>query len=79
MEKYKDACLLTYELEELIDGLSEVIADKESLYADIIPGLKRFSIAYCAGSFKMKVEPNRIAVDFYGGDSIEPTKTFVLR
>lgn len=54
-------------------------ADKESLYADIIPGLKRFSIAYCAGSFKMKVEPNRIAVDFYGGDSIEPTKTFVLR
>ena len=28
VEKYKDACLLTYELEELIDGLSEVIADK---------------------------------------------------
>ena len=32
VKEYKDTCLLTYELEELIDGLSEVIADKESLY-----------------------------------------------
>lgn len=31
-EEYKDACLLTYELEELVDGLSKVIDGKESLY-----------------------------------------------
>ena len=31
-EEYKDACLLTYELEELVEGLSKVLDGEESLY-----------------------------------------------
>ncbi len=31
-EEYEDACLLTYELESIIKGFSEIISGKESLY-----------------------------------------------
>lgn len=57
VEEYKDACLLTYELEELIDGLSEVIADKESLYiSDFMEPYLKFAIASTDGKILLGME-----------------------
>ena len=57
VEKYKDACLLTYELEELIDGLSEVIAGKESLYiSDFMEPYLKFAIASTDGKILLGME-----------------------
>ena len=57
VEGYKDACLLTYELEELIDGLSEVIAAKESLYiSDFMEPYLKFAIASTDGKILLGME-----------------------
>ena len=57
MKEYKDTCLLTYELEELIDGLSEVIADKESLYiSDFMEPYLKFAIASTDGKILLGME-----------------------
>ena len=57
VKEYKDTCLLTYELEELIDGLSEVIADKESLYiSDFMEPYLKFAIASTDGKILLGME-----------------------
>lgn len=55
------------------------VSDESALFDEYRPGLKRYLHAKGAGSFKLTVSPHGIYVDFYGGDSEEITRTFVLR
>lgn len=44
-EKYQDACLLTYEFEDFIEGFSNVLAGKETLYiSDFMEPYLKFAI-----------------------------------
>ncbi len=51
----------------------------EEYFKIIRPGLKAYSFAKAAGSYKMKVTPEGVTVDFYVGDEARRTKQFILR
>ena len=53
--------------------------DESALFEEYRSSLKQYSRASAAGSYKLNVSKRHITVDFYGGDSEEITKTFVLR
>lgn len=45
-EKYRDACLLTYEFEDFIEGFSNVLAGKENLYiSNFMEPYLKFAVA----------------------------------
>lgn len=45
-KQYRDPCLLTYELKELIDGASEIVSGKETLYiSDFMEPYLKIAIA----------------------------------
>ena len=45
-EEYHDACLLTYEFEDFIEGFSNVLAGKETLYiSDFMEPYLKFAVA----------------------------------
>lgn len=50
-----------------------------AIFDEYRPGVRRYSIADSAGSYKLIVSGERVYVDFYAGDSVERTKRFVLR
>ena len=50
-----------------------------ALFAEYRAGMKAYSTASSAGSYKLNVEGGRVWVDFYGGDSPRLTKRFILR
>ena len=45
----------------------------------IRPGLKGYTIARAAGSYKMNVTPDGVTVDFYAGDDARRSTRFILR
>ncbi len=53
--------------------------DETAFFDEYRDGLKRYVHARGAGSFKMRVSPHGVTVDFYGGDSQDVTESFVLR
>ena len=55
------------------------VVDETELFEEYKPGLKVYTLAWSAGSYKMNVSPKGVTVDFYAGDSQEITHTFVLR
>ena len=54
------------------------VKDESELFAEYRPGIRAYSRAWSAGSYKMNVSPRKVTVDFYAGDSQEVTHTFVM-
>ncbi|MCH5173106.1 MAG: metallophosphoesterase [Bacteroidales bacterium] len=50
-----------------------------ALFDEYRSGIRRYSMAYAAGSYKMLVDDGGITVDFYGGSSARRSKRFKLR
>ena len=50
-----------------------------ALFDEYRPGIKKYSTAESAGSYKLVVEGTRVYVDFYAGDSSRRSKRFILR
>ena len=55
------------------------VKDASALHAEYRPGLREYINSKAAGSYKMNVSEKRVTIDFYGGDSLELTRQFVLR
>lgn len=51
----------------------------ENHFKLIRPGLKGYTIARAAGSYKMNVTPDGVTVDFYAGDDARRSARFILR
>ena len=66
-----------YRLQKKDDGTE--VKDETPLFDEYRPGLKRYSSATGAGSYRMNVSDHGITIDFYGGDSEDVTETFVIR
>ena len=50
-----------------------------AIFDEYRSGVRRYSIADSAGSYKLIVRGKKVYVDFYAGDSAKRTKRFVLR
>lgn len=57
----------------------EKLKDETPLFDEYRNGLRQYERSNSAGSYKLNVSKHKITLDFYGGDSEEITKTFVLR
>lgn len=55
------------------------VEDETPLFDEYRDGLRSYSSASAAGSFKMNVSGKNVSIDFYGGDSTRVTQSFVLR
>jgi len=55
------------------------VADETPLFDEYRAGLRTYSHARSAGSFKLLVSGDRVAIDYYGGDSPDLTHQFLLR
>lgn len=55
------------------------IADETSLFDEYRPGLLRYQVANCAGSYRLCVTDRHVNVEFYGGASKKLTHRFELR
>lgn len=55
------------------------LQDETPLFDEYRPGLKEYIRTKGAGSYKLNVSKHKVTIDFYGGDSEQITKTFVLR
>ena len=54
------------------------VEDESELFAEYRSGIRAYTRAWSAGSYKMKVSPSKVTVDFYAGDSQDVTETFIL-
>ncbi len=57
----------------------EKLKDETPLFDEYRNGLKHYERSFSAGSYKLNVSKRHVTIDFYGGDSEEITKSFVLR
>lgn len=57
----------------------ELCKSDTALFDEYRGGIKSYSRAAGAGSYKLKVNGARVLVDFYAGASESPTKRFILR
>lgn len=55
------------------------IADEMPLFDEYRPGLLRYEVADCAGSYRLCVDGEHVNVEFYGGASKKLTRRFELR
>ena len=65
-----------------VDGygsLNEYTGVAKQLFDEYRPGIRRYSYANAAGSYKLVVGDTDIHVDFYAGDSARLSERFVLR
>ena len=51
----------------------------QAIFAEYREGIKDYSIADSAGSYKLTVDGEKVYVDFYPGDSSRRAKRFTLR
>lgn len=54
-------------------------AKGKAIFDEYRPGIRKYSKADSAGSYKLIVDGSRVFVDFYAGDSSRRTKRFTLR
>lgn len=57
----------------------ETYEKDKALFDEYRSGIKKYSMSYAAGSYRLKVSDDGVTVDFYAGDSTRVTETFVLR
>jgi len=55
------------------------IVDESALFEEYRPGLTRYISSPAAGSYKMRVTPKHVEIDFYAGDSQKRSACFKLR
>lgn len=66
------------EYRELASG-AEGYPHYAPVFDEYRPGIRQYSIADAAGSYKMTVKGRKVYVDFYAGDAQRPSKRFTLR
>ena len=79
---------MTVEPSQVRDGLAAYGADAKfldkivrgrELFAEYKPYMTRHYSAWAIGHAILRVSDDLVACDFYGGDALTPTKTFILR
>ena len=55
------------------------VTDETALFDEYRAGLRTYSHARSAGSYKLRVSGDQVAIDYYGGDSPDLTQQFALR
>ena len=60
-------------------GRSGSKSELRSLVAEYRPFMRDYLFADAAGHYRLEVSDSRVAVAFFGGDSSNPARTFVLR
>ena len=55
------------------------VKDETPLFDEYRPGLNLYTYSPAAGSYKMHVSKHHINIDFYAGDSMDISETFILR
>lgn len=68
----------TLRLEKKLDNGSDPQPETE-LFDEIRTGLKRYQLADGAGSFKLHVSDTGVTMDFYCGDSVNPSHIWKIR
>ena len=55
------------------------IKDESALFAEYRKGLRKYIVSPSAGSYRMNVSRLGVTIDFYAGDSEEPSAHFLIR